>query len=82
MTNEFQVFSYINQVLRNFNVAPNIIDENANLICDFNFTPQRVDALFSNVENHYALPYIMFNQDVATLGGLVRYILKHNGEVA
>ena len=77
MVQENPVFNYLYQVLSNFNVAPTIIDENANVLFDFNFDSQRVDALFSEVENHYALPYIMFNQEVATLGGLVRYILKH-----
>jgi hypothetical protein len=80
MTTENQVFDYLNRVLNNMHISPNLIQEEANLLFDFNFSAKKIDAFYTAVERQYQVPFIRFNQEVATLGGLVRYVLTHKDD--
>ena len=80
MTTENQVFDYLNHVLNTMHVSPNLIQEEANLLFDFDFSAKKIDAFYSAVERQYQVPFIRFNQSVATLGGLIHYVLTHNAK--
>jgi hypothetical protein len=77
MTTENQVFDYLNKVLKNMHISPNLIQEEANLLFDLNFSAKKIDAFYTAVERQYQVPFICFNPNVATLGGLIRYVLTH-----
>jgi hypothetical protein len=80
MATETQVFNYLNHVLSNMKISTNLIKEESNLLFDFNFSAKKIDVFYTAIERQYQVPSIRFNQDVATLGGLMRYILTHKKE--
>jgi hypothetical protein len=79
MTTENQVFDYLNHVLDTMHVSPILIQKEANLLFDFNFSAKKIDVFYSAVEHQYQVPFILFSPDVATLKGLVCYVLTYQG---